>query len=94
MITVIRTLLILFVLVCAFLLVVQYEQRLDRLTKDVVRLEIQACGWTQFEDYSVAPRADDQDRRNCVGFATGEVRCDRIVRSGHEYVVNCREPGS
>lgn len=63
-----------------------YEERIQRL-------EIANCSWIQLEDYSVVPRAQDSDRFNCVDYVLGNAECDRIVRNGHEYLINCRQEG-
>ena len=57
----------------------------------VSMLEVLACGFAQFEDYSVMYQADDRSRELCVGYVRGEVECERVSRDGHEYLVNCRE---
>lgn len=59
--------------------------------KRIQRLEILACGFTQFEDLSVIVQADDRSRRMCADYILGRIDCDRIVRNDSEYLVNCRE---
>lgn len=62
----------------------QYEQRIQRI-------EILACGFTQFEDLSVMVQADDRSRRMCADYILGRIDCDRTKVADSEYLVNCRE---
>lgn len=59
--------------------------------KRIQRLEILACGLTQFEDLSVMVQADDRSRQMCADYILGRIDCDRTRVADSEYLVNCRE---
>ena len=63
----------------------------ENYDKRIQRLEILACSFTQFEDFSVTVQDDDRSRRLCVDYILGRIDCDRVTRGDNDYLVNCRE---
>lgn len=68
-----------------------FDHEYDQIDKRVQRIEILACGFTQFEDYSVFEQTSDRARRMCADYILGRIECDRVVRGDSEYLINCRE---
>lgn len=68
-----------------------FDHEYDQIDKRVQRIEILACGFTQFEDYSVFEQADVRSREICVDYILGRKVCDRVERGDVDYLINCRE---